>query len=717
MPAWINLLVVIFAFIGNILLGLFTYLKNPKSWTNRLFFLFTFSLGSYLLLNTLAITQSSDQATLFWIKTVMAIGLIINYLFFWLAETFPYQKIKVKSVLFWGVNLFTFLLIPCAFTDFIFKGLNPGSTQPIPGVGMPIFLLHTVMLLGGGVIVLIRKYRHGTSLVITQVRLFMLGAIFMFSAILITNVFLVVVLRQSEFVGLLPIYTLIFVGFVSYAIVKHRFLDIRLIVMRSVAYTLLILILGFIYISGLIFISLLNQSEVKLSSVIAQTLPALLIAFSFQSILRSIEVFTNRLFFRGRYKPNDLLNSAGKIMSSTFDLHSLSQRLLIKITDDMKISYGFFILYRSDGSLSIHGVKQTDLIKLDKQKYLDLVGFLGNKPDKIIIFEELEESNIKEILRSTNVTIAALLTVENQNIGLMCLGEKLSGDIYSSDDINVLKILISEVSLAIKNALSIEEIQRFNITLRQEIEKATKDLKSANEQLQELDRLKDEFVSLASHELRTPMTAIRGSLSTILEGYAGDIPDTAREFLNAAYNENDRLIRLVNNLLNISRIEAGRLKIDITVVKINEIIQEVINNLSGAAGEKSLYLKFESDQEIPPVNADPDLVREVLINIIGNAIKFTHIGGVTVRSRVDANKVITSITDSGSGISMDDQPLLFKKFSQVQGSYAKQSGGTGLGLYICKKIIEAMGGQIWLESTLGTGSTFFFSLSVSDSNS
>lgn len=237
-------------------------------------------------------------------------------------------------------------------------------------------------------------------------------------------------------------------------------------------------------------------------------------------------------------------------------------------------------------------------------------------------------------------------------------------------------------------------------------------LKIANKKLQELDKLKDEFVSLASHELRTPMAAIKGSLSTILDGYAGEVSNEAKEFLTAAYSENDRLIRLVNNLLNISRIESGRFTFTITQFDVGNLIKEVVSNLEMSATEKKIYLKHEEAEHLPKVSADEDKVREVLINLIGNAVKFTHQGGITVKAAQKDASILVSVSDTGSGIAKEDQDLLFKKFSQVQGSYAKQTGGTGLGLYISKQIVEGLKGNIWLESTIGKGSTFFFSLPI-----
>ena len=264
------------------------------------------------------------------------------------------------------------------------------------------------------------------------------------------------------------------------------------------------------------------------------------------------------------------------------------------------------------------------------------------------------------------------------------------------------------VGLAVQNAKLFTSLEQTTKQLGETNEK----LKDANEKLQELDKLKDEFVSLASHELRTPMTAIKGSLSTILEGYAGEISKESREFLTAAYNENDRLIRLVNNLLNISRIEAGRFTFTITKVNMEKIITEVVKSLQPAATERAIFLKYEKDGVVPYIYGDEDKVKEVLINLVGNATKFTHKGGITVRTKVKDTMLITSVTDTGSGIAPEDIERLFKKFSQVGGNYARPTGGTGLGLYISKQIVEGQMGKIWLESTVDVGTTFFFSLPI-----
>lgn len=149
-----------------------------------------------------------------------------------------------------------------------------------------------------------------------------------------------------------------------------------------------------------------------------------------------------------------------------------------------------------------------------------------------------------------------------------------------------------------------------------------------------------------------------------------------------------------------------------TKVDLEKLITEVVKNLQMAVKEKNIFLKFDNQLPLPLVNADEDKVREVIINLIGNAIKFTKEGGITVGTQIDGATVRVSVMDTGPGITKADQELLFQKFSQVNGNYAKQSGGTGLGLYISKQIVEGLHGKIWLESMIGKGSSFYFSLPV-----
>lgn len=232
----------------------------------------------------------------------------------------------------------------------------------------------------------------------------------------------------------------------------------------------------------------------------------------------------------------------------------------------------------------------------------------------------------------------------------------------------------------------------------------------------ELDRLKDEFVSVASHELRTPMTAIKGLISMIKEGDYGQISNELDEPLNDISESTNRLIELVNDLLDVSRIEGGRIKFSISEFELKSIFDEFETLLGPMIKQKGLSFEIN---EMPKekVSADPDKVKEIVNNLIGNSFKFTDAGKILVSFKIDGEKVLISITDSGMGISKDDQKKLFGKFQQISSYKQGRPTGSGLGLFISRELSRKMGGDLWIESSEeGKGSTFTFSLPIATTN-
>lgn len=232
-----------------------------------------------------------------------------------------------------------------------------------------------------------------------------------------------------------------------------------------------------------------------------------------------------------------------------------------------------------------------------------------------------------------------------------------------------------------------------------------------------MDKLKDEFLSLASHELRTPMTAIKSYLWMVLQGEGGKITEKQASYLNKAYNSTSHLIVLVNDMLDVSRIESGRVTLNLSPTKLDQLVDDAVAEITPRATELEIeivVIPFPS--LLPSVLGDFDKIKEVLINLIGNSLKFTpKKGKITIGMEQNDGMVETSVTDTGVGIKKEDIPKLFQKFSMVGGSEEKvlNSQGTGLGLYICKSIIEFHGGKIWAKSDgIGKGASFTFSLKI-----
>ncbi len=276
-------------------------------------------------------------------------------------------------------------------------------------------------------------------------------------------------------------------------------------------------------------------------------------------------------------------------------------------------------------------------------------------------------------------------------------------------------------------SVNVEEMQRLELVTnlmaiayrmqdtQVSLTRITQEVYKMNAQLHQLDKLKDDFVSIASHELRTPMTAIRSYVWMAIN--RSDIPlsDRLKRYLERTLISTERLINLVNDMLNISRIESGRVEIKPQPFSLSTLLNDVIFEVDAKAKERKVTV-IAPQAQIPNVFADADKVHQVLLNLVGNALKFTPSGGrIDILTFSDGHFVEVTVKDNGVGISKEDLFKLFTKFGRLDNSYvaAATSGGTGLGLYICKSLVELMGGKIKVSSEgLGKGTSFTFSLPV-----
>ncbi|OGP88792.1 MAG: hypothetical protein A2156_07275 [Deltaproteobacteria bacterium RBG_16_48_10] len=248
------------------------------------------------------------------------------------------------------------------------------------------------------------------------------------------------------------------------------------------------------------------------------------------------------------------------------------------------------------------------------------------------------------------------------------------------------------------------------------------ELERANQDLKRIDQMKSEFVSVASHELRTPLASIKNAVQLILKGKTGEINEAQTKFLSMAERNIDRLTNILNDLLNCSRIESGKIEIKLEDLELKGILESTTSSLKPQADAKSIRLETVLSKNLPLVYGDREKIEQILTNLIGNALKFTPEGGQILisaepyqpsREEGTGQMVSVSIKDTGIGISEEHRQAIFEKFYQVEGSLHRSVGGTGLGLAITKGLVETMNGKIWVESELGKGSAFTFSLPVS----
>lgn len=252
-----------------------------------------------------------------------------------------------------------------------------------------------------------------------------------------------------------------------------------------------------------------------------------------------------------------------------------------------------------------------------------------------------------------------------------------------------------------------------------------RELATAREKLKEAERLKNEFVATISHEMRTPLNSIIGFTKIILNEIDGPLTEAQRTDLTAIYSSSQHLLNLVNDILDFAKIAAGKMELHKEMLDFREIVVGVMATTLALVGDKPIELIEEVEENLPTVYADRVRIRQVILNLMSNAVKFTQEGSITLRAKriteqveVDGQRrtmpfILCSVTDTGIGIAEEDIPIVFAEFRQVDGSIARQAEGTGLGLPISKRLVEMHGGRLWVESKVGVGSTFYFTLPAS----
>jgi len=240
------------------------------------------------------------------------------------------------------------------------------------------------------------------------------------------------------------------------------------------------------------------------------------------------------------------------------------------------------------------------------------------------------------------------------------------------------------------------------------------DLQEANEELKELDKAKSNFLNVISHELKTPLTAISAHLD-VLDILKSNLGKQEIKSLEAIKRNEGQLKMLIGNILEVARMESNKFELNLGKMNLKSLINEIVKNLNVLAKQKGIEIKTEIG-ELPAITADRNRVKEIITNLISNAIKFTEKGSIILKAKKQGRFVLVSVTDTGIGIPKEDINKLFQKFYQVDSSIGRRYGGTGLGLSITKQLVEAHGGKIWVKSTLGKGSTFSFTLPIKQKN-
>ena len=351
-------------------------------------------------------------------------------------------------------------------------------------------------------------------------------------------------------------------------------------------------------------------------------------------------------------------------------------------------------------------------IESEKDVYLDLINKEKNISSASLSNQDIGlKEKIKQTFKFESFAISAILPKDG-NKGLFIVGTENKDVAITEGDEELITILANQIGQALENARLFENTWRSQQELENKVDERTRALTLALEEVKLISKRKTDFISAVSHELRTPLTSIKGYASILLTGKLGQLPEEVRVRVDRINRHSDELTHLVNDLLDISRIQSGRLTMKLEALDIKNIATKVFDLLSVQLKDKQIETSFEIPADAASVYADFSQINRVFINLVGNALKFTPIKGkITIRSRkVNPDAVQIDVSDTGCGIAPEAKEVIFEEFYRVDNAINQQVKGTGLGLSLVKNIVEAHGGKIWAESKLGLGSTFCFTL-------
>ena len=405
---------------------------------------------------------------------------------------------------------------------------------------------------------------------------------------------------------------------------------------------------------------------------------------------------------------NDYLAASseiGKIVTSTLDLNTIFTRTVNLIIDRFSFYHAsIFIVEETGFNIALRESTGIAGAEMKRNRHMlpindkSVVGKVAQNGQAVIVNDVHADPTHKfnPLLPETRAEAAIPLRVGNRVIGAIDIQSKIAGA-FTEDEIAVMQTLADQIAVAIDNARSFELSQQAVMEMR------------------EIDRLKSQFLANMSHELRTPLNSIIGFSRVILKGIDGPVTELQQQDLTAIYNSGQHLLGLINDILDLAKIEAGKMELAFDEVNIADIANSVLSTMSGLVKDRPIQLKRVIEPNLPTVRADAIRVRQVMINLLSNAAKFTEEGDIVVDvslkpGPIGRNEIQVSVTDTGPGISKQDQEKLFQAFSQVDDSPTRKTGGTGLGLSICQQLINMHGGRIWVDSEVGRGSTFYFTL-------
>ena len=693
------------ALVLNVSLAGITLFRNPGSRLNRLF---TYFVGGMAVWNfgVFMLRRSPDEATAVFWEIVIHTGVIAlpafyyHFVLIFLEST---TRHRTSLLVVYALALL-FSIINLSGSSLFMSGVNSTYWGWAPATGLlytPFFVYFNCFLIYG-LLHLVRTYndvdssfrRNRATLILLGTLVSLIGGLIDFARFILARF-----VPAADLVYPMGIpANMVFALMLGTSIVRYRLFDVNVVVKKGAIYLLLWGVLTSVLVAAEQYADWdqLNPLWVILPLGFVMTM---LVSPLGQRLEERIE----RVMFSRRRGCYETLLDLSKRMGSILDFGRLMETLVhglvrgVPLTHCVLMIYdaqrSAFVVYREDATVG-EGVGAV-AIRVDSR----IVQWL-NQTGRVLVKEEVKLNpeiaayfeTAEGELDAIKATLIVPLKIEGKLTGILLVGEKLSGDIFDDQELEVLAVLANQVAISLENARLYEE------------------LSESNAQLLQASRLKSQFLASMSHELRTPLNSIIGFSKVLLNRFDGELTERQETYIRSVHNSGAHLLQLINGILDFSRIEAGKLEMISEELDLHELIDECVESSMPLARGQQMKLEKNVPLELPPLSGDRTKVKQILLNLLSNAIKFTAQGRILVSVVAEPDAIRVSVADTGIGIREDDLAHLFEPFQQLDNPVARSAGGTGLGLAISKKFVELHGGRIWAESRENQGSTFHFTL-------
>jgi len=492
---------------------------------------------------------------------------------------------------------------------------------------------------------------------------------------------------------------------IAFAILRYHLLEVDLVIRRSVVYAVLTGSLVALY---LLLISLL--SNVLGFAVgtggygLVLFLSALVIGILANPLRSRIQDIIDRTFFRRHLDYDRTLSRWSEELSTSIQFADLSRLLLNEVPQQLTLSRAWLLVLNKEATrlepLAAGDVMEAQLSGKVPEAQPSGMGLAADSDLATRLFSQkviVLDNHDLAVWHEAGARVVLPLVSGKQLLGIYLLGEKMSGELYLRQELDLLRTFANQATVAIANARLYEQVRAFSQELEKKVEERTRELR--------------ESLSAVYHELRTPITAIQGYSELVLDGGAGPVTDKQVRYMTIVQNNVHRLAALVTDLAEVSQIETGRLKIRPEPLDLRTAAEDTVASLAGLIEEKELKVEIQPVSTAPVVQGDYRRVVQILTNLIGNACRYTPVGGqITISFQPVDGVMLTTVRDTGIGVRPDELERIFERFYRSDDPLVRDQRGTGLGLSIAKSLVELHGGRIWVESEVGKGSEFGFTL-------